>query len=201
LKAFLRVFLRKKRRENSAGHGSEAEWNELADEVNRYASMVGDVRDDNDNDNDKADDDDSDGGGGGGDDDNDNENREGEGDDRIDTDMDREQEDADEVAVDQFEDTAEKGELDSVDLALEPITVAERREACVLLSKVRISFSYKVLINKSVGYFAFYKDSKQRKISRRPEAESRRRRRPLSQPRQSHRDALELTRVVPSPTA
>ena len=160
------MFLRKKRRENSAGHGSEAEWNELADEVNRYASMVGDVRDDNDND--KADNDDS----GGSDNDNDNENREGEGDDRIDTDMDREQEDADEVAVDQFEDTAEKGELDSVDLALEPITVAERREACILLSKVRISFSYKVLINKSVGYFAFYKDSKQRKISRRPEAES-----------------------------
>ncbi|KAH9045841.1 hypothetical protein EDB84DRAFT_1435860 [Lactarius hengduanensis] len=108
------------------GHGSEAEWDELADEVNRYASMRRRRRRRrrrNGNGND--------------------ENREGEGDDRIDTDMDKEQEDADEVAVDQFEDTAEKGELDSVDLALLPITVAERREACVLLSKVQNSGRYR----------------------------------------------------------
>ena len=58
----------------------------------------------------------------------------------IDLEMDREREKNDEEVIDECEaaaDRLDRPEFEADDLALEPISVEHRREACVLLSKVR----------------------------------------------------------------
>ena len=84
----------------------------------------------------------------------------------VDTNLDEEQQDADELLVDECELLAMQEELDEKDLELEPILIAERCEACVLLSKVCdfILMSCKVLIKSTVGNITLKKSSKQWKI-------------------------------------
>jgi len=65
------------------------------------------------------------------------EDGEREGNEDIDNEMDREREGSDRSMVDECEKFAEQREFDASDLSLEPISVTERREVCVLLSKVR----------------------------------------------------------------
>ena len=156
-KAFLRVFLRTKKGADISG--SDQEWKELADEVGKYTSLAGEDLDD---DSDRFS---NDGIAGGGDD---NDNDEPEDCEPVDTNLDEERQDADELLVDECELLAMREELDEKDLELEPILIAERREVCVLLSKVRdfILMSCKVLIKSTVGNIALKKSSKQRKISR-----------------------------------
>ena len=86
----------------------------------------------------------------------------------VDTNLDEEQQDTNELLVDECELLAMWEELDEKDLELEPILIAERREACVLLSKVRdhILMSCKVLIKSTAGNITLKKSSKQWKISR-----------------------------------
>jgi hypothetical protein len=122
-KAFLRVFLRKKKGANSTG--GDSEWEALADDINNYTSMASDDRDSDPGDSESLSAEDAD-----------NNELEGREDNEpIDTDIDREREEADDFLVDECENFVEQ-ELSENDLVLEPITVAQRREACVLLSKV-----------------------------------------------------------------
>ncbi|KAH9014045.1 hypothetical protein EDB85DRAFT_2157659 [Lactarius pseudohatsudake] len=76
------------------------------------------------------------------DDDND-EDGEREGNEDIDNEIDGEQEGTDRSLIDDCEKFAELGEIDTNDLSLEPISVAERREACVLLSKCNVTTGVK----------------------------------------------------------
>jgi hypothetical protein len=117
-KAFLCAFLQKKKGAKSAG--GDSGWNELADMVNNYESMAGNNFDD-DSDSSSEDNDESEG---------------HEGSMPIDMVMDRERDEADERLVDDCEELVEQGELDEDDLVLAPISVTERQEACVMLSKV-----------------------------------------------------------------
>jgi hypothetical protein len=101
--------------------GGDSEWTALAEEVNKYTSMATQTNDSSSDSDDK------------GPDDNKNEGHHSGGD-LIDTDIDRERDETDTFTVNQCEELAE---LDESNLVLEPITVAQRREVCVLLSKVR----------------------------------------------------------------
>lgn len=122
------MFLRKKGGKNSAGGDSDTEWNNLSDEVDKYASMADGGRDDESSSSGEEDADDED-----------SENEGRKDNEQIDLEIDREREEHDELIVDECEKSAEREDpdVDAEDLVLEPISVAERREACVLLSKVR----------------------------------------------------------------
>jgi hypothetical protein len=106
-------------KERAKSSGSDGNWKELADEVKKYTSMSSDDRSDCSSE-DSIDD---------------NDNKCGDNN-QIHMDLDRDQEDADESLIDQCEESVEQQELNEMDLALEPISVGEHCEACVLLSKV-----------------------------------------------------------------
>ena len=124
--AFFRTFLRKKKGKYSSGNDND--WDKLADDVNKYSAMSGDAdiyldsSSDNDNDNDVPEDD-----------------NDLEDDKLIDLEMDWEQEKNDEEVINECEaatDRLDQPEFEVDNLALEPISVEHRREACALLSKV-----------------------------------------------------------------
>jgi hypothetical protein len=117
--AFLHVFLRKEKGKKSSG--GDDEWRELADAVDKYTTMVSDDRDVNSDDANSDDDNDMV---------------------PVDTQLDSEREEMDELAIDECEaecdDPYKTADLEEDDLVLNPISVSECREACVLLSKVRV---------------------------------------------------------------
>jgi hypothetical protein len=120
-KAFLRVFLRKEK--GAASTGGDGEWKGLADEVNKYTSMASDDRDEDSHYSSEAD--------------TVNESEGRKDNEPIDRDIERGREQSDESLIDECEELVDRRESDSNDFLLEPISVAERREASVLFSKVR----------------------------------------------------------------
>ena len=127
----MRTFLQKKKGKYSSGNDNN--WDKLADDVDKYSAMSGDAdiyldsssdNNNNNNNNNNAPKDDND----------------LEDDKLIDLEMDREREKNDEEVINKCEaaaDRLDRPEFEADDLALEPISVEHRREACVLLSKVR----------------------------------------------------------------